>query len=55
LEIIWEGATHTSARKVYFCVVASDECGINISAYNDYQEGDIIECFEIEEQRPSLN
>jgi len=36
-------------------VRAGYECGINISAYNDYQEGDIIECFEIEEQRPSLN
>lgn len=36
-------------------VRAGYECGVNISAYNDYQEGDIIECFEIEEQRPSLN
>lgn len=36
-------------------VRAGYECGINIAAYNDYQEGDIIECFEVEEQRPSLN
>ena len=35
-------------------VRAGYECGINISAYNDYQEGDVIECFEVEEQRPSL-
>ncbi len=35
-------------------VRAGYECGVNISGFNDYQEGDIIECFEIEEQRPSL-
>jgi translation initiation factor IF-2 len=35
-------------------VRAGYECGVNISDYNDYQEGDTIECFEVEEQRPSL-
>ncbi|MFU8848608.1 MAG: translation initiation factor IF-2 [Opitutales bacterium] len=35
-------------------VRAGYECGVNISGFNDYQEGDIIECFEVEEQRPSL-
>lgn len=35
-------------------VRAGYECGINISGFNEYQEGDMIECFEVEEQRPSL-
>ena len=35
-------------------VRAGYECGINVEGYNDYQEGDIIECFAIEESRPSL-
>ncbi|MFO8027139.1 MAG: translation initiation factor IF-2 [Opitutales bacterium] len=35
-------------------VRAGYECGVNISAFNDYQEGDTIECFEVEELRPSL-
>lgn len=35
-------------------VRAGYECGVNIANYNDYQEGDTIECFEVEEQRPSL-
>ncbi|MFW5874281.1 MAG: translation initiation factor IF-2, partial [Verrucomicrobiota bacterium] len=35
-------------------VRAGYECGVNIEAYNDYQEGDVIECFEVEEIRPSL-
>lgn len=35
-------------------VRAGYECGINIADFNDYQEGDTIECFEVEEQRPSL-
>ena len=35
-------------------VRAGFECGINIEGYDDYEEGDIIECFEIEKIRPSL-
>ena len=35
-------------------VRAGYECGINVAEFNDYEEGDIIECLEIEEQRPSL-
>ena len=35
-------------------VRAGYECGINVEGFNDYEEGDIIECFDIEEQRPSL-
>ena len=35
-------------------VRAGYECGVNISDYDDYEEGDMIECFEVEEQRPSL-
>jgi translation initiation factor IF-2 len=35
-------------------VRAGYECGVNISDYDDYQEGDTIECFEVEEQRATL-
>ena len=35
-------------------VRAGYECGINVSGYDDYQEGDTIECFAVEEQRASL-
>ena len=35
-------------------VRAGYECGINVAGYDDYQEGDTIECFSVEEQRPSL-
>lgn len=35
-------------------VRAGYECGINVEGCNDYQEGDIIECFAVEEIRPSL-
>ena len=35
-------------------VRAGYECGINVDGYDDYEEGDIIECFEVEEIRPSL-
>lgn len=35
-------------------VRAGFECGINIDGYDDYQEGDTIECIEVEKIRPSL-
>lgn len=35
-------------------VRAGYECGINVAGWDDYQEGDTIECFAVEEQRPSL-
>lgn len=35
-------------------VRAGYECGIQISGFNDYKPGDIIECFEIQKIRPSL-
>ena len=35
-------------------VRAGYECGINVAGYDDYQEGDTIECFVVEEQRASL-
>ena len=35
-------------------VRAGFECGIGLIGYSDYQEGDIIECFEIEKIRSSL-
>lgn len=30
------------------------ECGINVTGFEDYKEGDIVECFEILEIRPDL-
>lgn len=35
-------------------VRAGYECGVQISGFNDYQPGDILECFEIQKIRPSL-
>ena len=35
-------------------VRAGYECGINVDGYDDYQDGDIIECISVEEIRPSL-
>ena len=35
-------------------VRAGYECGINVAGYDDYQEGDTIDCFAVEEQRASL-
>ena len=35
-------------------VRAGYECGINVAGYDDYQEGDTIECYAVEEQRASL-
>ena len=35
-------------------VKAGYECGIRLAGYNDYQEGDLIECIEVEKIRPTL-
>lgn len=35
-------------------VRAGYECGVQLSGFNDYKTGDIIECFEIQKIRPSL-
>lgn len=35
-------------------VRAGYECGIGVSGFNDYEIGDIFECFEILEVRPDL-
>ncbi len=32
----------------------TNECGINVEGFNDPQEGDVIEVFNVEEVRPSL-
>ncbi len=35
-------------------VRAGLECGIGLDKFNRFQEGDVIECFEVQEKRPSL-
>ena len=35
-------------------VRAGYECGVHLFDFNDYEEGDIIEVFEIEKIRPKL-
>ena len=35
-------------------VRAGYECGINVEGYDDFEEGDTIECYAVQEQRPSL-
>ncbi|MBO6101890.1 MAG: translation initiation factor IF-2 [Opitutales bacterium] len=35
-------------------VRAGYECGISVTGFNDYQSGDVIECYEILEVRPDL-
>jgi translation initiation factor IF-2 len=35
-------------------VRAGTECGIHLEAYEAYQPGDVIECYEIQKLRPSL-
>jgi translation initiation factor IF-2 len=35
-------------------VKAGYECGIRLAGYNDYEEGDLIECIEVEKIRPTL-
>jgi len=35
-------------------VRAGYECGIALRSFNDYREGDRIECFEVEKTKPSL-
>ena len=35
-------------------VRAGYECGVHVAGYEAYEEGDIIECFSVEEIRPSL-
>jgi translation initiation factor IF-2 len=35
-------------------VKAGFECGIRLDSFDDYEEGDMIETFEVEKIRPSL-
>ncbi len=35
-------------------VKAGYECGIRLAGFNDYEEGDLIECIEVEKIRPNL-
>jgi len=35
-------------------VKAGFECGIRLDSFDDYEEGDVIETFELDKIRPSL-
>jgi translation initiation factor IF-2 len=35
-------------------VKAGFECGIRLDTFEDYEEGDVIETFEVDKVRPSL-
>ena len=35
-------------------VKAGFECGIRLDTFDDYEEGDVIETFEVDKVRPSL-
>lgn len=55
-EVVHEGKVGTLKRfkDDVAEVRAGYECGIQLNGYNKYEEGDIIEAFEILESRPSL-
>jgi translation initiation factor IF-2 len=55
-EVIFEGKISTLKRFKDDVkeVRAGYECGIKVDGYDAYEEGDSIECFEVEEIRPTL-
>ena len=54
--VIHEGALKTLKRfkEEVREVREGFECGMGFENYSDLQEGDMIECFAVEEQRASL-
>jgi len=49
--------TASSLRKVkedVDSVRRGDECGLGLMGFNDLQEGDVVECYSIEETRPAI-
>ena len=55
-KLIYEGAIETLRRFKDDVkeVRAGYECGINIKGCNEYEEGDILECYQIEKKKPAL-
>ncbi len=55
-KLIYEGQLETLRRFKDDAkeVRSGFECGINIKGCNDYLEGDLLECLQIEEKKPSL-
>ena len=55
-KLVFEGAIETLRRFKDDVkeVRAGYECGINIKGCNEYEEGDILECYQIEKKKPSL-
>lgn len=54
--VIWEGSLATLRRIKDEAaeVNAGYECGMSFSNYQDFREGDIVECFELVEEKRSL-
>lgn len=49
--------TASSLRKVkedVDSVRRGDECGLGLKGHNDLEEGDVVECYSIEERRPAI-
>ena len=55
-KLVFEGAVETLRRFKDDVkeVRAGYECGINIKGCNEYEEGDILECYQIEKKKPLL-
>jgi translation initiation factor IF-2 len=55
-KLVFEGAVETLRRFKDDVkeVRAGYECGINLKGCNDYEEGDVLECYQIEKKKPSL-
>ena len=54
--VIWDGTVATLRRVKDEAseVTAGHECGITLTNYQDFREGDILECFEVVEEKRSL-
>lgn len=54
--VIWDGTVATLRRVKDEAseVSAGHECGITLTNYQDFREGDILECFEVVEEKRSL-
>lgn len=54
--VIWDGtvATLRRVKDEVSEVTAGHECGLTLTNYQDFREGDVLECFEVIEEKRSL-